>query len=597
MSGDQLAATSFGDPNAQPPTPRQTPTCVAFPSPDFETPQLFQKTPFEDGGTSRHSSSSWTSGPGNDISPFSSTAPVHAAESHLFRNEPAKATHGVCDCDQRPKLGPSTPKQASTAPATYADRNTSAVGKQGDRKPPSGPTATTMQDDQGFGHPDFLGATATPHQQHSGDLTAAFAASGHDVFGYPLRSVWDPLSAARADPSRNRLFDWNSNPALFQDPTVTAMANNVAANGVPQPSAEIPVSGDLAGPYLAGSDAAFTLSPSGGVDPGLLFSRPPSSGMDVSFNQAGHADPAETSRTRTCSAECCVRPSIKLGPVGSDFPLKLHHRLTSLSSIPESNGPRTRTSVKFTIDARGRAHAETTTVAEESSPMRRASRDSGSSGRRAPAVLGSSGSDDSDTDDEPIIIQAATLRDESEAETVVDSRSDREGSAGDAASELRKMVEDRQNKRVASQRAQRMGSSSANGTFEWGGASVVSPTHITDAIPTPLTGGRRLNIRCICHRNDQGSAADTFMVQCEACEMWLHGRCTKITRREMPPVYICAFCANTPNMRGGRLRDTGRAGSSSVAMGSGMASSSHGHGHGHGHGTSPLAHKSFKSFR
>lgn len=81
----------------------------------------------------------------------------------------------------------------------------------------------------------------------------------------------------------------------------------------------------------------------------------------------------------------------------------------------------------------------------------------------------------------------------------------------------------------------------------------------------------------------------------EACEMWLHGRCTKITRREMPPVYICAFCANTPNMRGGRLRDTGRAGSSNVAMGSGMPSSSHGHGH--GHGTSPLAHKSFKSFR
>lgn len=67
----------------------------------------------------------------------------------------------------------------------------------------------------------------------------------------------------------------------------------------------------------------------------------------------------------------------------------------------------------------------------------------------------------------------------------------------------------------------------------------------------------------------------------EACELWLHGRCINITRRDMPPVYICAFCANTPNMRGGRIRDTGR---------SGMAQSI-------SHAPSPLAHKSFKSFR
>lgn len=48
----------------------------------------------------------------------------------------------------------------------------------------------------------------------------------------------------------------------------------------------------------------------------------------------------------------------------------------------------------------------------------------------------------------------------------------------------------------------------------------------------------------------------------------------------MPPVYICAFCANTPNMRGGRIRDTGRGGMATLA-----------------HAPSPLAHKSFKSFR
>ena len=68
----------------------------------------------------------------------------------------------------------------------------------------------------------------------------------------------------------------------------------------------------------------------------------------------------------------------------------------------------------------------------------------------------------------------------------------------------------------------------------------------------------------------------------ESCEMWLHGRCIGVSRRgDVPKVYICAFCANTPNMRGGRIRDTGR------PLGAGPSLSS----------ASPLAHKSFKSFR
>ena len=58
--------------------------------------------------------------------------------------------------------------------------------------------------------------------------------------------------------------------------------------------------------------------------------------------------------------------------------------------------------------------------------------------------------------------------------------------------------------------------------------------------------------------------------------MWLHGRCINISKRTLPTVYICAFCANTPNMRGGRMRG-GPSQSGSAA--------------------SPLAHKSFKSFR
>lgn len=46
----------------------------------------------------------------------------------------------------------------------------------------------------------------------------------------------------------------------------------------------------------------------------------------------------------------------------------------------------------------------------------------------------------------------------------------------------------------------------------------------------------------------------------ESCELWLHGQCINIpSKHMMPSVYICAFCANTPNMRGGRMRDRGGA--------------------------------------
>ena len=69
----------------------------------------------------------------------------------------------------------------------------------------------------------------------------------------------------------------------------------------------------------------------------------------------------------------------------------------------------------------------------------------------------------------------------------------------------------------------------------------------------------------------------------ESCELWLHGQCINITERTLPSVYICRFCANTPNMRGGRIRDNGH-------MAGGVMAPP-------GNATSPLAHKSFRSFR
>lgn len=69
--------------------------------------------------------------------------------------------------------------------------------------------------------------------------------------------------------------------------------------------------------------------------------------------------------------------------------------------------------------------------------------------------------------------------------------------------------------------------------------------------------------------------------------MYVHGPCVSITQRTMPSIYICAFCSNTPNMRGGRLRDNGRLAVAAAAAVGGPPGSA----------TSPLAHKSLKSFR
>lgn len=64
--------------------------------------------------------------------------------------------------------------------------------------------------------------------------------------------------------------------------------------------------------------------------------------------------------------------------------------------------------------------------------------------------------------------------------------------------------------------------------------------------------------------------------------MFLHGNCIGLTEQTMPSIYICAFCAHTNNMRGGgRIRDSGP-----------MAGPG-----GRGTRGSPLAHKSFRSFR
>ncbi|KOS19265.1 PHD finger protein 20 [Escovopsis weberi] len=96
-------------------------------------------------------------------------------------------------------------------------------------------------------------------------------------------------------------------------------------------------------------------------------------------------------------------------------------------------------------------------------------------------------------------------------------------------------------------RSQQFTVSSSLGGF---GASTISPVSLADS--TYGTDGQ--TIRCVCRGNDVDEARE-FMLQCESCEMWLHGKCVNISRDSMPSVYICGFCPSLGTMAGRRVQD------------------------------------------
>ncbi|KAK4106589.1 hypothetical protein N658DRAFT_563390 [Parathielavia hyrcaniae] len=314
------------------------------------------------------------------------------------------------------------------------------------------------------------------------------------------------------------------------------------------------------------------------------------------------------------------RPSGRSSPSKSSHH---HHRLSSLSSIPETSGPQMRTQAKFTIDSDGRARVETTVVVVDEASSSAVKRHSSSSYSEAPRQPWHSSDDDDDssTDDEPIIIPSRNtsfaLPDprkpttihpfhslqrsmsersttsytsfqgasqdagdgESDGETVVNgSTTPTRKASGDALSELRKLRETRQQKHGSSSKPKRASSSHHQHP---GYPASSSPTTVSEAsLPTPTAETGARGVRCVCNRAEAGR--NDLLIQCESCELYVHGQCVSITQRTIPTIYICAFCSNTPNMRGGRLRDNGRL-SGAVAL--------------PGSVSSPLAHKSLKSFR
>ncbi|KAG6039952.1 hypothetical protein E4U19_002247 [Claviceps sp. Clav32 group G5] len=312
-----------------------------------------------------------------------------------------------------------------------------------------------------------------------------------------------------------------------------------------------------------------------------------------------------------------ARPASDLGlPIGSKStarrggrtsPFKRQSRLTSLASIPETSPQtRPRTYVRLLVDDRGRARTVTTVDGDRTptAPRTRSSQER-AQGRGYCSSVENDDSDD--TDDEPIIIPSRhssfntsfplpgprkspgssvhwptrsmiehmnndVVNDpESEAETVVYDKPD---NVGNAMSELRRVVEDRK------RRALRFGTSgfqkSLPGT-KLGGfpGGIISPTSLTESSYGPESYG----VRCVCNNNKMDGRR-SYMVQCDSCEMWLHGQCISTGRRTIPSTYICVFCASTPQGPRRQIRVLER----DNALGIGTV-------------VSPLANKSLRCFR
>ncbi|KAI0448085.1 hypothetical protein F4803DRAFT_6889 [Xylaria telfairii] len=581
--------------------------------------------------------------------------------------------------------------------------------RKGERRLAPKPQISSMQ------HDEFESEFVAAAPQH---MLGGLGSAPIDMFGMPLsapvtgpvfddaQTFWDPgmsgmdidFSIPVADSfhgSNHRpmdSLDWGKANEMFQETGVVPLKNQefpsqkkerlLAPKPAPMPNVdtsmtEAPV---FAHSFHISTDDPFVpLSHVGGVDPGLLLTRPPSSNMElasfdpmaqpilmnslpspqlpnappkeqrhgqirratstreigitkkderapisppiVSSSRPGLLRSASETRGRKSANRTSVLPSlvpaVRNGPSttggrsasqgsrtsGRISPLKIHQRLSSLSSIPEHNGPRTRTSVRFTIDSRGRARAETTVVVdgEQQTASSRRRRREGKT-----KEWESSGDESSSTDDEPIVIPSRnssfalpasrapsyirpshmsqrSFSDqstsslgiyynepgssqgdaESDAETVMNVAINND-SRGDAMSELRKVRENRQKRALV---------------LNTSTHSILSaPFGPKSTIPTPSTD-RGNQIRCVCNTTLSHINGDGYMVQCESCEMWLHGKCVKITRQTLPRVYICAFCANTPNARGrGLQRSIGGPAPRTSA-------------------TSPLANKSIRSFR
>ncbi|KAL8670167.1 MAG: hypothetical protein Q9168_005281 [Polycauliona sp. 1 TL-2023] len=166
----------------------------------------------------------------------------------------------------------------------------------------------------------------------------------------------------------------------------------------------------------------------------------------------------------------------------------------------------------------------------------------------------------------------------SDGDTTIDS----DDGKGDAQSELKKMQQQRRQLRTSQSGMSRStrsrgfeypnpGSANPLQLFPYAPNATpshngndpynISPTTITDpdlATPNSAHSSRISgdSTRCVCRGTEPDGG---LMILCESCKKWLHLRCVGLNRNKLPQVYLCVFCTgNTPNVRGGRVREPQR---------------------------------------
>jgi hypothetical protein len=222
------SANSFGDPNAQPPTPRQTPTSATFPSPAFATPQQQQGEFGEPGSWTPHFAEDYSvfnSTPGNlkggqpqftGFTPFTPTSQTGVGHKRQLSSDSTST-----------EVPHQTGQYSPNFPASYQQLATPALKASGPTQtatpPPTShkegrklaPKLKMQQDGQEYPQPDFGGVQPN-------DLTG-FLGSPGDLFSYPMsapvtgpeNNFWDPASLdipMDMDFSAANMFDPASNP-------------------------------------------------------------------------------------------------------------------------------------------------------------------------------------------------------------------------------------------------------------------------------------------------------------------------------------------------------------------------------------------------
>ncbi|PHH62571.1 hypothetical protein CDD81_6886 [Ophiocordyceps australis] len=231
-------------------------------------------------------------------------------------------------------------------------------------------------------------------------------------------------------------------------------------------------------------------------------------------------------------------------------------RCASLSLIAEKSSPsrarlQKRTEVRLEVDARGRARAVQTVVYQD--------------GRGQGVGFGAN--DDEATDDEGFRMPASrassssvALADAGKCLDCVDysgqrrmSRSSAGNSVSGAETMSESLVGQERNRHGdaesallrVKQRRQKAMSMVDHGPWPSFGPSSGADVANGFISPRSLTGSNHGDLcsgfRCVCGHGAASQGGDVAL-QCDLCEMWLHGKCVGITQRSRPPVYVCNFC-------------------------------------------------------